>query len=78
MSLPYFDWSSTACNGKQAFETVAMASKVAKLSSGRKTAAMNAYKCAICKKFHIGNRVGNSKKLSNKPRRTDLDHDKLL
>lgn len=72
------DWKITTCYGKQAFDTAAMASKVAKLSAGRKSVPMNSYKCTVCGKYHIGNRIGKTKSHNQKPRRLDNDHDQLL
>lgn len=72
------DWAQTTCMGKQTFETAALANKVAKLSSGRRSTPMNAYKCTVCRKFHIGNRIGKPKTVNQKPKRLDHDDDKLL
>lgn len=72
------DWKATTCIGKQAFETAALANKVAKLQASRRTTPMNAYKCTVCGKYHIGNRIGKSKAVNKKPRRLDNDDDKLL
>ena len=79
MSHPHNDdWTQTTCMGKQVFETAAMANKIAKRSSGRRDSAMNAYKCTVCRKFHIGNRIGKPKTVNQKPKRLDHDDDKLL
>lgn len=72
------DWAQTTCMGKQTFETAALANKVAKLSSGRRSTPMNAYKCTVCRKFHIGNRIGKTKAVNLKPRRLDDDDARLL
>lgn len=72
------NWKITTCVGKQTFETAAMANKVARLSSARRTTPMNAYKCAVCGKYHIGNRIGKSKAANQKPRRLDSDDEQLL
>ena len=72
------DWKITTCYGKQAFDTAAMANKVAELSSGRRSTAMSAYKCTVCLKYHIGNLIGKTKSYNQKPRRLDNDHDQLL
>lgn len=61
-------WRATACDGKQAFKTASAANKVAKLSAGRKSVAMNAYKCSHCKQFHIGNSSGAAKRPAPKTR----------
>jgi hypothetical protein len=71
------DWASTTCVGKQAFETAALANKVAKLSSQRRTTPMNAYKCTVCLKYHIGNRIGKPKTANKKPPRLDNDNELL-
>jgi hypothetical protein len=72
------DWQLTTCVGKQTFETAALASKVAKLSASRRTSAMNAYKCTVCLKYHIGNRIGKTKAVNKRPPRLDNDNDQLL
>lgn len=71
-------WAQTGCFGKQAFDTAALANKVAKLSSGRRSTPMNAYKCTVCLKYHIGNPNGKTKSYNQKPRRLENDHDQLL
>jgi hypothetical protein len=71
------DWQITTCAGKQAFETAALANKVAKLSPQRRTTPMNAYKCTVCLKYHIGNRIGKTKAANKKPPRLDNDNELL-
>lgn len=71
------NWANTTCMGKQSFESSAMANKVAKLSAGRKSQPMNAYKCTVCGKYHIGNRTGKSKSFNQRPRHLDNDSDQL-
>lgn len=71
-------WAQIGCSGKQAFDTATMATKVAKLSSNRRSTAMSAYKCTVCLKFHIGNPYGKTRPLKQKPRRLEQDYDQLL
>ena len=71
------DWANTTCIGKQSFESAALANKVAKLSSQRRTTPMNAYKCTVCLKYHIGNRIGKTKAANKKPPRLDNDNELL-
>jgi hypothetical protein len=71
------DWADTTCMGKQSFDSSSMANKVAKLSAGRKSSPMNAYKCTVCGKYHIGNRVGKSKAFNQRPRHLDRDSEQL-
>lgn len=47
-SDPWFRLAS--CEGKEAFDTFTMASTAAKRRDGR-----TAYRCKICRKFHVGN-----------------------
>jgi len=71
------EWQATGCMGKQAFDTMAMANKVAKLSSGRNSLPMNAYKCQFCGKYHIGNRASKPPTFNKRPKLhfTEIDGD---
>lgn len=73
------DWKATGCTGKQSFDTKALAERVATLSSGRRSAPMNAYKCQFCGKYHIGNRVSKPPSYNKKPKLyfKDVDDDML-
>lgn len=42
------------CEGKESFDSASLARKVARLSSGRHDAAITAYRCSICHKWHTG------------------------
>jgi hypothetical protein len=46
---------STGCYGKQAFENVGMARRIAARSRKRGNGRVDVYKCPICHAFHIGN-----------------------
>ena len=47
------------CEGKQCFDTFALAERIARLSANRHCSyKMAAYKCGVCGSFHVGTRIG--------------------
>lgn len=72
------EWRTTSCDGKHAFDTRAMANRVAKLSSGRQSKPMNSYKCEFCGKYHIGSRSSKPPTYNKKPKIHFLESDDEL
>lgn len=79
MKISSPDWQATGCAGKQAFEAKSLATKIAKLSSGRRSTPMSAYKCEFCGKYHVGSRNAKPPSYNKRPKMylTEAD-DELL
>lgn len=50
-----------SCEGKERYGSFSRASKVASRRAHNKGAALCAYRCTFCGKYHIGNNSGQSK-----------------
>lgn len=46
------------CDGKQHFDTYAMAEEVARRSRRRRNSNRHVYRCRNCNGFHIGSQIG--------------------
>ncbi len=51
-----------ACDGKQRFETWALANEIASRSRRRRESNRHAYRCDHCNGFHIGSIVGKKRR----------------